>query len=55
MTSTDKEISIGIRQMRNSIEGITIHSEGNMSGEDRVFEEDMPVDIVVIRHEGQLN
>jgi hypothetical protein len=50
--SAEQEISISIEQMGEDIEGVTIHRERNMSREDRVLEENILMDIVVIRHGG---
>jgi hypothetical protein len=50
MTSTKEEVSISIRQMEECIKSITVYRKGDRGREDRVFEEDMPMVIVEVRH-----
>jgi hypothetical protein len=49
-TSHKSKVSISIRQTREGIKQIAVKSKRDTGREDRVFEENMPVDIVVIRH-----
>jgi hypothetical protein len=50
----EAQVGIMIGQMRESIEGDTIHGYESRGGEQRLFVERHPVDTIVIRH-GSLN
>jgi hypothetical protein len=49
-TCTKEQVSISVGESAKSIEGITVHSDRNTREEKRIFIEDMPVDVVVQRH-----
>jgi hypothetical protein len=51
MISGEEEISIFMRQLRQSIKCEAIHRHVDRSREQRTFKEPNPMDVVVIRHD----
>jgi hypothetical protein len=50
MTCAKEDIWICIGQMGESVECVIFNSQGDTSREEQVLEENVPVDIVIIRH-----
>jgi hypothetical protein len=50
-TSAEEQVGIRFRQVTDGVESMTVHGDGNMRRKGRILIKDMPVGMMVHRHD----